>query len=125
MALPATPPATNPNPSPPATATFVLPNTSVPNFSGTYNQQSGQDLSGGNFLGTVNGTQLTASYCVSITLDISVPDTFTNASVTSDGTIYGSVVPNAGAISWLILNLGPGGNHVGSAGCPSGRNLAR
>src|SRR5205085_4104396 len=32
---------------------------------------------------------------------------YPNATVTADGTTYGSAVPNAGAISWLVTNIGP------------------
>jgi hypothetical protein len=108
VALPAFPmPVPTPIATPPATSTLVLPNTTAQEFSVTYNQQSGQDVSGGNFLGTLNGTALTATYCTNFILSIATPDTFPGASVASDGTIYGIAVPNAGAISWLIANLGP------------------
>jgi hypothetical protein len=96
-------------------STLVLPNTSVTDIVATFNkaepdgsiEQFDAGISGGNFLGTLDGTPLTASYCVSINLGISAPRTFDNASATSDGTIYGTAVPNAGAIGWLLANFGP------------------
>jgi hypothetical protein len=88
-------------------AVLTLPYTSVPNFMATFDGND-QALSGGNFLGTLDGaTQLPASYCVRIDQTISVPATYNNAVVTNDGTVYGSAVGQAGAISWLVLNLGP------------------
>jgi hypothetical protein len=96
-------------------ATLVLPQTDVPSFWATFNltEPNGQtvqitrEVAGGNFLGTLDGTTpLTASYCVSIDLDIFLT-TYDNATVTNDGTIYGSAVPQAGAISWILTNLGP------------------
>ena len=97
------------------TGVLILPNTpSPPTFTATIpvNEagiivEADEDVSGGNFLGTLNGTTLTASYCVSIDLTISPLSTYNNATVTSYGTIYGAAVPNAGAISWLLKNIGP------------------
>src|SRR5262249_16955920 len=60
-------------------ATLVLPQTSLPTFTATFTyNQSGNPttvtshaVSGGNFLGTLNGNiPLTASYCVNIELNI-------------------------------------------------------
>jgi hypothetical protein len=108
VALPGVPtPLPTPSSTPPPTNTLALPNTQVQEFAYTYNQQSGQDNSGGNFLGTLGSTPLTATYCVTISLDIGPPITFNSAAVTSDGTIYGFAVHNAGAVAWLVANLGP------------------
>ena len=59
-------------------ATLVLPNTSVPTFWASFpvNEdgniaEADEDVSGGNFLGTLNGTTLATSYCISINLTIS------------------------------------------------------
>ena len=75
-------------------ATLVLPNTSVPTFWASFpvNEdgniaEADEDVSGGNFLGTLNGTTLAASYCISINLTISPLSTYNNATVTSKGTI--------------------------------------
>ncbi len=91
---------------------LALPDTSVPYFSYTYvDPKSGEtnyeSASGGNFMGTLNGTtHLSATYCVTINSGISIPGSF-NATVTSYGAVYGDIVPNAGAIAWLVTNLGP------------------
>jgi hypothetical protein len=61
---------------------------------------------GGNMLGSLDGVALPAIYCVDLTRTIGVPST-TATTVAHDGTIFGSVTPNAGAISWLLLNLAP------------------
>ena len=98
-----------------APATLTLPSTDLPTFVATFNimeagnpVQVDEPIAGGNFLGTLNSTQLTSTYCVNIDEQLnSLPTTYSNAAVTSDGTAYGMAVPNAGAIAWLITNLGP------------------
>jgi hypothetical protein len=69
--------------------------------------QNDTGVAGGNFLGTIGSTSLSASYCVSIDLGIEAPATYSDASLANDGTVNGISVPNAGAISWLLTNLGP------------------
>lgn len=61
---------------------------------------------GGPFLGSLNGTTLSSVYCVDIPRSIGITGNYA-ATVATDGTIHGSSVPNAGAIAWLIVNLGP------------------
>jgi hypothetical protein len=88
-------------------AVLALPYTSVPNFMATFNGAD-QPLSGGNFLGALDGaTQLTASYCVRIDQTISPPETFNSATVNNSGIVYGTTINQANAISWLVTNLGP------------------
>jgi hypothetical protein len=88
-----------------------LPSTNPPDFNYTYidptsGETNYESAAGGNFLGTLNGTtSLTATYCLSINLGISPPAAYT-ATVTNNGVIYGSLVPNAGAIAWLVSNVG-------------------
>jgi hypothetical protein len=99
------------------TGVLVLPDTPSPptfgatvhvsEFGNTLDTTSDFNTSGGNFNGTFNGSPLSATYCLNLTLGIDAPDTFENANETTDGTIYGTPVPNAGAISWLIQNVGP------------------
>ncbi|MGO9919747.1 MAG: thioester domain-containing protein [Isosphaeraceae bacterium] len=99
------------------TGVLVLPDTTSPpsfgatvnvtEFGNTLNTTSDFNTSGGNFLGTFNGNQLSATYCLNLTLGISPPEEFDSANETTDGTIYGTPVPNAGAISWLLTNIGP------------------
>jgi hypothetical protein len=84
---------------------LALPNTDVPSFTATFNGQSGP-FAGGDFKGTLDGTSLRASYCVDIQDSIYLAN-YNNASANHNGTIYGASIPNAGAISWLITNLGP------------------
>jgi hypothetical protein len=96
-------------------STLVLPSTSAPpTFVATYpiNEagtivEGDEPLSGGNFLGTLNGSALKATYCVEIDLYIEPGTTYSNAAVTNNGTVYSAAVPNAGAVSWLIQNIGP------------------
>jgi hypothetical protein len=98
-------------------ATLVFPQTSLPTFTATFNKTlsdgstvlvSGAPVSGGNFLGMLNGNvPLTASYCVDINQTLFPNNTYANATVTSDGTAYGAAVPHADAISWLVTHLGP------------------
>jgi hypothetical protein len=100
-------------------ATVVFPSTELPNITATFNFTppvpnatpvlvSGHPVSGGNFLGTLNGNvPLTASYCVNINQNLFPNNTYANAVVTSDGTTYGAAVPHADAIAWLLTHLGP------------------
>jgi hypothetical protein len=84
--------------------------TNVSGFSATYvrdGEITPSDLSGGNFLGTLNTTPLSATYCLDTDLGLGVPATFNSATVTHDATVWGQTVPNAGKISWLVSNLGP------------------
>jgi hypothetical protein len=88
-----------------------LPTTNPPGFAATYvkdGEITYDDLGGGNFLGTLSGTALTATYCVNIDLGLGVPATFNSATVTHDATVWGQTVPNAGKISWLLTTIGPG-----------------
>lgn len=62
---------------------------------------------GGNFQpNTLDGVTLPYLYCVSVTTDISVPGTYTSV-VTTDGTIFGTPLTNAGEVAWLLTNLAP------------------
>ena len=61
---------------------------------------------GGPFLGSLDGTHLSSLYCVDIPRSIGITGNYT-ATVSTSGIIHGSAVPNAGAIAWLIVNLGP------------------
>jgi hypothetical protein len=98
-------------------STLALPQTNLPTFTATYDMTlpngqtvlvSGQPVAGGNFLGTLNGTtNLVASYCVNINQTIFPGTTYSSATVTTNGTINGTAVPQASAISWLLTNLGP------------------
>ncbi|HKI20444.1 MAG TPA: Ig-like domain-containing protein, partial [Isosphaeraceae bacterium] len=93
-----------------AVESLTLPTTSVPEFSATYvldGEITPSTLGGGNFLGTLNSTRLSATYCLNIDLGIGVPATFSAATVTHDATVWGQTVPRAGAISWLVTNIGP------------------
>src|SRR5262249_53843769 len=109
-------PTPTPAPVPTPSSDLALPHTSAPRFEASYVgvQSDGSafvstgTLSGGNFLGTLNNVPLTASYCLNLNLGLNVPESFRHASATNDGTVYGALVPNAGAISWLLTNLGPG-----------------
>jgi hypothetical protein len=91
-------------------AALVLPETVHPAFSATTTDGSGLH-SGGSFQGSLNGnTPLTDSYSLDITANFDFfagTAAYPNAAVTADGTTYGSPVPNAGAISWLVTNIGP------------------
>ena len=95
-------------------ATLALPQTSLPSFTATFQEivpggqtvtVSGEPVAGGNFLGTLNGVKLVASYCVDINRQLPLA-TYSGAAVTQDGTAYGTAVPNAGAISWLVTHFG-------------------
>ena len=93
-----------------AVESLTLPTTNVPEFSATYlldGEITPSTLGGGNFLGTLNTTRLSATYCINIDLDLGVPATFNAATVTHDGTVWGQSVAHAGAISWLLTNIGP------------------
>jgi len=96
-------------------AILVLPSTSVPVFTATlivpavggFNEYFGVPLSGGNFLGTYHTTALSSSYSVSLQRGTLEPSIYYSASETSNATIYGTVVPNAGGIAWLLAHYGP------------------
>jgi hypothetical protein len=76
---------------------------SVPEFGGIYLSES---FRGGDYQGTLDGTTALASYSVDDT-DGSFPNNISlDAAVTTDGTTFGTAVPNAGAIAWLLTNLG-------------------
>ncbi len=45
-------------------------------------------------------------YCVQFKVDVNVPGTY-NTDVTLDGKINGTVLTNAGEVSWLVTNLAP------------------
>jgi hypothetical protein len=86
-------------------AVLTFPNTLVPSFTATYKGNSGP-VSGGDFKGTLDGTTVAASYCIDIVDKLDM-NSYSDASATSNGVVYGAAVPNAGAIAWLIRNLGP------------------
>ena len=66
-----------------------------------------EGLDGGDFEGTLDGKTALATYCVDISSGFGFPTDITvNAAVTADGTTFGNAVPNAGAIAWLLTNLG-------------------
>jgi hypothetical protein len=93
-----------------AVESLTLPTTNVPEFSATYildGETTPSTIAGGNFLGTLSATPLSATYCLNIDLGIGVPASFSGATVTHDATVWGQTVPNAGAISWLVTNIGP------------------
>ena len=83
-------------------STLDLPNTSVSGVCATYTipdsggqGAQGVNVSGGNFLGTLDGTtSLQASYCVRLDLGISAPESY-DATVTKDGSVFGAAIPNA------------------------------
>ncbi len=93
-----------------AVESLTLPTTNVPQFAATYvldGEITPSTLGGGNFLGTLNATPLSATYCLDTNLGLGVPATFSAATVTHDATVWGQTVPNAGKISWLLTNIGP------------------
>jgi hypothetical protein len=93
-----------------AVESLTLPTTNVPQFSATYvldGEITPSTIGGGNFLGKLGATPLSATYCVNIDLGLGVPATFNAATVTHDATVWGQTVPHAGAISWLLTNIGP------------------
>jgi hypothetical protein len=93
-----------------AVESLTLPTTNVPEFSATYvvdGEITPSTIGGGNFLGTLNTTPLSATYCLDTDLGLGVPNTFSAATVTHDATVWGQTVPNAGKISWLLTNIGP------------------
>lgn len=96
-----------------------LPTSAIPNFSATLivpgaageNTFPGVPLSGGNFLGTYNTTTstttLASSYGLNPLIPIAVGIQYYSATETNNGTVYGTSVPNAGAVAWLLVNIGP------------------
>ena len=95
---------------PDAAASLVLPDTSSnPGMYLTISVPGASyhhvDARGGNFGGTLDGQALAATYCIDVTRDIQPPGTY-STTVTNDGTTFGTPVANAGAVAWLILNLG-------------------
>lgn len=91
------------------------------NLGGNYNGNFGYTLNGTSYGGggpigpsSLAGNNLSFVYCIDIPDEINVPGTYSNTTVTSNGTaVYGSgnsfasgnslvSVPNAGAISWLL-----------------------
>jgi hypothetical protein len=96
-------------------AVLVLPITSLPAFTITLtlpgsaggNTVGNVPVAGGNFLGTYNTTTLSSSYGLSPQLGMAVGVSYYSASENSNGTIYGTAVPNAGSIAWLVSKLGP------------------
>ncbi len=94
------------------------------NLGGNYNSDFGWSLTlgsntysgGGGPIGpsSLGGNNLSYVYCIDIPDEVNVPATYSNTTVTSNGTaVYGSAnpfsngnnlvsVPNAGAISWLL-----------------------
>lgn len=57
----------------------------------------------------LNGTQLNWVYCVDVLTNVTVPNTYNNTIVTNNGFIYGSALPNAGQVAWLLSNYAIGG----------------
>jgi len=94
---------------------LVLPITSLPTFTITLtipgpaggNTVVGVPVSGGNFLGTYNSSPLTSSYGLSPEFGIDVGVTYYSASQNRSGMTYGTAVPNAGGITWLLKTYGP------------------
>jgi hypothetical protein len=70
-----------------------------------------ESLSGGDYLGTLSGTSLLSTYSLDDQDELDnhiFPRAGTySAAVTNDGTAFGSAVANAGAIAWLLTNIGP------------------
>jgi hypothetical protein len=96
-------------------AVLVLPVTSLPTFTASveiagsagFNTFNNVPVAGGNFLGTFNTTPLSQTYGLNPVFSTTVGITYYSATSTNNGTIYGTGVQNAGAIAWLVVNLGP------------------
>jgi len=96
-------------------AILVLPITSVQAFTATItlpgppgaNTVPSVPVAGGNFLGTFNTTPLSVSYGLNPVLGTIVGVSHFSASETSNGTVYGTAVPNAGGVAWLLVHFGP------------------
>ena len=62
-----------------------------------------QDEGGGNISpSTLDGTPLPFVYCVDLDHVVYIPGVYTPTGVTTDGTIYGSPVNNAGQVAYLV-----------------------
>jgi hypothetical protein len=57
----------------------------------------------------LNGTELDYLYCVDLYITVNVPGSYPNTVVTTDGTIYGVAVHNAGQVAWLLSQYGTAG----------------
>jgi GH24 family phage-related lysozyme (muramidase) len=95
-------------------STLTLPQTKEYTIAATipdvyYNtiEETDRELSVGNAEGTLDGTALTQAYSVTVDLSRTAYDTFNNATVTSNGQVYGYAVLNAPAVAWLLTNLAP------------------
>jgi len=75
--------------------------------SGTGTLIDGGPVGGGLLFGTLDGNTLHNFYCVEIFTTIGVPGTY-NSLPTLNGIVHGTLVPNAGEISWLMTNTAPG-----------------
>ena len=99
-------------------AFLSLPTNALPNFAATLsvtgpageNTFVGVELAGGNFLGTYNTTTLSSSYGLNPEIPLTVGSEYYGVTATNNGTVYGSNVPHAGAVTWLVVNLGPAAN---------------
>ncbi len=56
--------------------------------------------------GSLDGTPLIAAYCVDLFNPVYTSSTYTTSMVTTDGTVFGNPVANAGSVAWLITNFG-------------------
>ncbi len=94
-------------------STLVLPQTDGNMFTGStpspYGSgvDSGQTFFGGDYLGMLNGTTALSTYSIDDNSSQAIVAGDYNATVTTDGTTFGTSVPNAGAIAWLLTNIGP------------------
>ena len=57
---------------------------------------------------TLNGVALPFVYCVDINHNITVPGTYTPTPITTNGTVFGSAVNNAGQVAWLLDHYAAG-----------------
>ncbi len=102
-------------------AILTLPVSSLPTFTITLtlpgaagaNTYANVPVSGGNFQGTYSTTSLSSSYGLGPQLGIYVGISYYSASENSNGTTYGTAVPNAGSITWLLANYGPSATSAG------------
>jgi hypothetical protein len=93
-------------------STIVLPVGDPPEFAGSMSLPGGGGIASdmhfgaGDLQGTLDNSIALRTYSVDLTVE-RVPAAVLNATVTTDGTIFGKAIPNAGAIAWLLTNIGP------------------
>ena len=58
---------------------------------------------------TLDGNTLDYLYCVDLFKDVNVTVTYSSTDVNNAGYIYGSALPNAGEVAWLLANYGTSG----------------